>query len=118
MTTPDFLVVGHTARDLAPDGWRLGGTVTFAAVQAHRLGLRPGIVTRAAPDVIARLRDDLPFAEIIAPPTDVTSTFENVYEMGHRTQYLREHGAPIDVGAVPPDWRSSPIVLLGPLWGE
>lgn len=116
--TPDFVVVGHVARDLSPDGWRLGGTVTFAAVQAHRLGRTVGIVTSASPVVIDRLREDLPFAEIASIDATATTTFENLYEGGHRTQYIREQGAPIDHDAVPTAWRNAPVVLLGPIWGE
>jgi sugar/nucleoside kinase (ribokinase family) len=92
--------------------------VTFAAVQAHRLGRSVGIVTSAAPDVIERLRSDLPFAEIASIDADATTTFENIYDGGHRTQYIREQGAPIGHDAVPAAWRDAPVVLLGALWAE
>jgi len=39
-TTPEFLTIGHVTRDIHPDGtFSLGGTVTFAALTAYRLGL-------------------------------------------------------------------------------
>ena len=117
-SSPTFVVVGHTARDLTPDGWRLGGTTTFAAAQAHRLGASVGIVTSAASDVIERIHHDLPCAEIASIDADATTTFENIYDGGHRTQYIREQGAPIGHDAVPAAWRDAPIVLLGALWAE
>ncbi len=36
----DFLAVGNVTRDIAPEGFRLGGTVSFAAVTASRLPSR------------------------------------------------------------------------------
>ena len=81
MLMVEFVVVGHVTRDVAiatamlrrrhgdsataePEGWRLGGTVTFAAVQAHRLGMGVGVVTSASDEVMVRLREALPFAEV------------------------------------------------------
>ena len=68
---PDFLAIGHITRDLLPDGsWRLGGTVTYAALTAVRLGLRAAIVTSAPPDVLAALDTVLPDIPLSAIPTD------------------------------------------------
>lgn len=116
MPPPDFVVVGHVTRDIVADGWRRGGTPTFAAVQAHRLGLSVGVVTRTAGDL--DLQALLPFAEIVDPGADVTTCFENVYRGSERTQHIRACGATIDPDDVPAAWRSAPIVLLGPVFGE
>lgn len=113
---PDFVTIGHAVRDLVPGGWRLGGTVTFAAVQAHRLGLRVGVVTRASADV--DVAAELPFATVVQGASPVTTCFENVYERGHRRQRVREHAAPIAVADVPDAWREAPIILVGPVFGE
>ncbi|MEX2246361.1 MAG: PfkB family carbohydrate kinase [Dehalococcoidia bacterium] len=116
MSAPDFVVVGHVVRDVVPGGWRLGGTVTFAAAQAHALGLRAGIVTRAGPGL--DLGRELPFAEVRVAPSDVTTSFENVYSLGRRRQRVSARAAPILPGDVPADWRAAPLVLLGPVLGE
>jgi 1D-myo-inositol 3-kinase len=116
MTSPDFVAVGHAVRDLVPGGWRLGGTVTFAAVQAHRLGMSVGIVTSAAGDF--DVQAELPFAEIVTAPSPQTTCFENVYHEGHRHQHIRAQAAPIERDAVPDAWRDAPIVLLGPVFQE
>jgi sugar/nucleoside kinase (ribokinase family) len=116
MAVPDFVVVGHVTRDIVPDGWRAGGTPTFAAVQAHRLGLTVGVVTRTAHD--AGLEALLPFAEIVDRGSAVTTTFENMYRAGERTQHIRAVGASITAADVPETWRAVPIVLLGPVFGE
>ncbi|MBI5285560.1 MAG: ribokinase [Chloroflexi bacterium] len=116
MTAPDFVVVGHAVRDIVPGGWRLGGTVTFAAVQAHRLGMRVGVVTRAGGDL--DVAAELPFAEVVQAASPSTTSFENLYHEGHRHQYIRAHAGRIERGDVPDAWRSAPIVLLGPVFGE
>jgi len=116
MAAPDFVVVGHAVRDIVPGGWRLGGTVTFAAVQAHRLGLSVGIVTRTAGDV--KSADQFPFARVVDLPSRATTSFENVYSDGQRSQHIRALGDAIAHEDVPPEWRGAPIVLLGPVFGE
>jgi len=65
-----FLTLGHVTRDLHPDGsFSLGGTVTFAALAAYRLGLATGIVTCASTDLILELSGVLP--NIALDPAEV-----------------------------------------------
>ncbi len=117
--TPDFLAIGHVTRDLLPDGsWRLGGTVTFAALTAARLGLRPAIVTSAPAEVLAALDGILPDIPLSVVPTEGATTFENIYSASGRQQYLRGRAAPLTILAIPPTWRDAPIVLLAPIAQE
>lgn len=116
MPAPDFVVVGHAVRDIVPGGWQLGGTVTFAAVQAHRLGLSVGVVTRAAADL--DLAAELPFAQVVQAPSPVTTSFENVYEHGHRRQKVRARAGDVLASDVPAAWRGAAIALIGPVFGE
>src|SRR6185312_11046094 len=116
---PDFLAIGHITRDLLPDGgWRLGGTVTFAALTAVRLGRRAAIVTSAPPDALAALDAVLPDIPLSATPTDEATTFENIYTPRGRQQFLRARATPLTLAAIPTAWRDAPIVLLGPLAQE
>jgi 1D-myo-inositol 3-kinase len=113
---PDVLLVGPATRDLLPDGgWRLGGTVTFAALTAHRLGYRPAVVTAAPEEVASALRDLLPGVSLAVVPSAQATTFENVYEHGVRRQHLRGRAATLTLADVPGAWRSAPLVLLAPL---
>lgn len=116
MPRPDFVVAGHAVRDIVPGGSRLGGTVTFAAWQAHRLGLSVGVVTRAAPDL--DVRSQLPFAQVAHLPSGKTTQFENVYDGGQRQQHLRGKAADLQASDVPEEWRASPVALIGPVFGE
>ena len=116
MTTPDFVVVGHVVRDLMPAGSRLGGTATFAAAQAQRLGLDCGIVTRIDPDT--SIADTLPGVAMAGRPADVTTSFENCYEGSHRRQRVPMQAPVIEAEDVPPDWREASIILIGSVCGE
>jgi 1D-myo-inositol 3-kinase len=118
-TPPDFLVIGHVAQDLQPDGtFRLGGTVTYAALLAARLGLRAGIVTSGTPREAAALEAAIPGVAVACKPAATPTIFENRYEGDRRTQYLRARAEPLTDADVPEDWRAAPITLLGPIADE
>ncbi len=113
---PDFLAIGHVAKDLTPDGYVLGGAVTFAALTARALGLRPAVVTSCGPDL--DLHAALPGIRVHVAPAAETTTFVNVYERGRRRQSIRGVAGTLSASDVPPDWRRTPLVLLAPLAQE
>jgi len=114
--TPDFLVIGHITKDIQADGYTIGGTVTYSALTARNLGYRAAIVTAAGSDLDAHelLHDVM----VVRLPSSATTTFQNLYPDGHRVQYLRAVAEPIPASAVPPAWRETPVVHLGPLSQE
>jgi len=114
--TPDFVVVGHIVRDVAPVGYRLGGTPTFTAAQAHLLGLTVGVVTRAPADFDPGAAFD--FAQIARGDSDAWTVFENTYTAQGRVQRILSRAAAIEPEDIPDAWRSAPIVLLGPVFHE
>jgi sugar/nucleoside kinase (ribokinase family) len=116
MTIPDYLVIGTITKDLIPDGFTIGGTVTYAAVTASRLGKRAAVVTSAEADLV--LPDSLADVETVCAPSQATTTFRNVYVDGVREQYISALADPIGPDAVPTEWRHVPLVHLGPLVGE
>lgn len=116
---PDIVLIGHAAKDVAPDGaWRLGGTVSYAALTAQRLGLRVGVVTSGPPDLLAALGALSPGISIVAVPAAEATTFENRYADGARRQFLRSQAAPLGLAHVPDSWRAARLVLLAPLAHE
>ena len=116
---PEFLTIGHATRDLLPDGgWRLGGTVTFAALTAQRLGRRAAVVTSGPRDVIEALRQLAPDVLIASVHASDATTFENIYQGRTRSQYLRGRATPLTLEHVPIAWRFAPVVLLAPLAQE
>ena len=114
--SPDLLAIGHVAKDLFPSGFRLGGTVTYAAWTARGMGVEPAIVTSAGPDI--DLKAAVPGTPVHNVPSSDTTTFLNCYLNGIRTQVLTGIGAPIMSSNIPGAWCSVPLVLLGPLVGE
>ncbi len=116
MPVPEFVAVGNACRDVVPGGWRLGGTVSFAAAQAQRLGCTAGIVTRAPADL--ELAKNLPGIELALTQSDVATTFENTYSASGRKQHLLAQAPAIEARDVPEAWQAAAMVLLGPVWGE
>lgn len=120
MMTPteiDLLLIGVVTADIVPSGRLLGGTVSFAAATATAFGLRTGILTSARGDepLLAELPESV---QVVSIPSEHTSTFENVYDNGARTQYIRSVSAPIRTEDVPEIWKSAPLVHVAPLVDE
>ncbi len=111
----DYLVIGHVAHDLTPDGYRLGGTAAYSALTARALGVKVGIVTASGPETSLLSLKDIP---VISLDTPQSTTFENIYTDHGRIQYLRAQATRIDFDAVPQTWRNSPIIHLGPIADE
>lgn len=128
----NFLTVGNLTRDTTPDGFRLGGTVSFAAVTARRLGWRPGVLTRASLDGLAPTEpgsgglirttglpgthlDGIP---VFVEPSPVTTTFTNIYTPEGRTQYITAVADPVTPDGLPREWADAPVVLLGSIARE
>lgn len=118
---PDILFVGHVTWDLESAdrhsrAGRLGGTVSFAAVTALRLGRQPTVVTRAAADT--DLSELPPGVALHVLPSPTTTTFANVYTPQGRIQYCYHQALPITAADIPPALHQPKAVLLGPLVDE
>jgi sugar/nucleoside kinase (ribokinase family) len=124
----NFLTIGHITHDLTPDGFRFGGTVSFASVTARRLGWQPGILTRVAVDGLLQSPAPAEPVDVIAPdgsplagipihllPSATSTTFMNIYREGVRTQVVAELADPVTPADLPAAWADVPVVLLGPL---
>ncbi|MGZ3616406.1 MAG: PfkB family carbohydrate kinase [Ktedonobacteraceae bacterium] len=115
-TVPDFLTIGHITRDILPDySFLLGGTVTFAALTAYRLGLVAAITTCGDADLLTELPARLPKIGLAVRTSTSTTAFVNTYNEGFRTQYLRARADQLQLEDVPVAWRQASIVLFGPL---
>jgi 1D-myo-inositol 3-kinase len=116
MAIPDYLVIGTITKDLVAGGYTVGGTVTYAAVTALRLGRQAAIVTSAEPELI--LPPQLEGVQVVRVPAPATTTFRNVYVNGTRQQYINALAKPINPDDIPARWRQVPLVHLGPLARE
>jgi sugar/nucleoside kinase (ribokinase family) len=111
----DYLVVGHVAHDLTPEGPRLGGTVAYSALTAHALGYRVGIVTAAGPETSLDVLNGIP---LITIESRRSTTYENIYTEHGRVQYVRAQATRIDLNHVPDIWKQASIIHLGPIASE
>jgi sugar/nucleoside kinase (ribokinase family) len=116
MGAPDFLVIGHLAKDKTAEGWRLGGTAAYASLTASKLGLRAAVLTSAASDLDPSLL--LPDIDVRLLPSKETTTFENIYGPEGRLQYVWARAGNIAASDVPREFLAAKVVLLGPLVGE
>lgn len=109
-----YLLVGTVTKDLLPaDSFSTGGTVTYAATIAEKLGWQPVIVTRATPDFMppAHLRNT---AWHILPAAAMT-TFRNIYYPEGRVQIIGPIAESISAADIPADCRQAAIIHLCPL---
>lgn len=113
---PDYLVIGHMAKDKIPDGAILGGTCSYSALTAHKLGQRTAAVTSYGPDIpsLAAL-DEIDIENV---PHPYSTTFENIYEGGRRRQIWSAKAGMLSLDDVPVAWRKAPIVHLAALSQE
>ena len=117
----DFLAIGTVSRDIATadpttSDYELGGTVSFAAVTAARLGRRPVVLTRAGDDVDLSVLRGL--ADVHVLQSEHTTTFANLYTPDGRVQYCYTPSPPITASDIPHQLRAPHIALLGPLANE
>jgi sugar/nucleoside kinase (ribokinase family) len=111
----DYLVIGHLAYDLTPNGPRLGGTAAYAALTARALGLRAGIVTAWGGEVPLDALDGI---QVSSAAAEHSTTFENVYTPEGRHQFIHHTAPDLHLDLIPPAWRTASIVHVGPIAGE
>jgi sugar/nucleoside kinase (ribokinase family) len=121
---PALLVVGAASRDIDPTdkrGWRLGGTVSYGALAAARLGLRVRALVGADSEAAAAHELDTLRAarvDVVVVPLAHGPVFENRQMGNARRQYVHGLSDTIPVSALPAQWREPTAVLLGPVANE
>lgn len=112
----DYLLVGHVAEDLQPDGsYRPGGTVTFAAQAASALGLRVGVITSAGPRADLSLLRARAVVDVL--PAAHSTVFENRYSATGRTQVLHSRASVLTPSAAA-GWVEPKVLHLAPIADE
>jgi len=78
--------------------------------------MRTAVLTSASPEPpIAELLRDI---DLMVVPSRQTTQIRNVYSEGPRRQFVPQRASPLTADHLPPEWRQTPIVLLGPVMGE
>ena len=114
---PRLLAVGHVTWDRLEGRQVLGGSVSYAALQARALGWEAAVLTAAGPDFDAAR--DLPGVHVFASRSPATTRFTNDYERGGtRRQVLSARAGSVDVAVLPDAWRDPDVLFLAPVAGE
>jgi len=114
---PRLLAVGHVTRDRRQGGDVLGGSATYAALTAKRLGWDAGVLTCAGADFDPG--SELPGVSTFLRRSAATTRFVNEYDGdGTRHQVVTARADDIDLSPLPDDWRGPDALLLAPVAGE
>lgn len=111
----DYLIIGHLTLDQTSNGPKLGGTAAYSGLTAHALGLKVGIVTAWGNEIPLQ---PLSGIQVNSFPAEFSTSFENRYIDGARSQYLLHQAPPLDYYHIPEPWRNAGIVHLAPVAGE
>jgi len=118
LSAPTYLVIGHITLDVVSGGYTIGGTATYSAVTAARLGWEPRVLTSCSLQGKQYLAKVLPADQFQCLPAGATTTFENVYVGGTRRQHIRAVAEMLRPADVPREWLNSDIVHIGPVAEE
>jgi len=114
---PRLLAIGHVTRDRRPGGDVLGGSVTYAALAAQKLGWDVAILTSAGPDFDPPR--ELPGVATFVRRSSATTRFVNEYdEDGTRRQAVTARADDVDLEPLPDSWRDPDALLLGSVANE
>jgi sugar/nucleoside kinase (ribokinase family) len=114
---PRLLALGHVTRDRRPGGEVLGGSVTYGALAARRLGWDAAVLTAAGADFDPQ--HELPGVPVFVRSSPATTRFANEYDAdGARHQVVTARADDVDLSPLPDSWRDPEVLLLGPVAGE
>lgn len=122
----EYLTVGHVCVDIFERRYILGGTASYAALTAKKLGMQVGVLTSAdfEPLIVDTLigRENMLEAQtqirVLRVPTQTTTCYVNHYDEEGRTQFMLGRAADLLPVHVPKEWTSAPVVHLAPLAQE
>src|SRR5258707_15454930 len=111
----DLVAVGHVTVDETPSGIRPGGSAYYAALTAHRLGLRVGLLTAVAPDYRLDVFPD--GIEVMVVPSPQTTRYRvgeapSRNSKAARTLTLLSRAVDLEAEHLPVPWRQPPLAVL------
>ncbi|HUM14725.1 MAG TPA: PfkB family carbohydrate kinase [Candidatus Nitrosotalea sp.] len=117
----DFVAVGHLTVDQTSRGPRPGGAAYYAAITAHRQGLRVGLLTSHGPDFpLDALPPDIRVVNVPSPRTTVFKIGPGRIVEGRRVRQLSvlARAADLEAAALPEAWRDASLGALCPVAAE
>ncbi|MFN8318075.1 MAG: PfkB family carbohydrate kinase [Saprospiraceae bacterium] len=115
----NVLCIGHVCHDKMDNGYKLGGTVSYASLFAAQLGGNTEIITSAGADFKYEQRFKDAGIKVFNFPCPSTTCFENIQTPEGRQQFLHSRAENISEGVVMSFPFTQPqIVHLGPIANE
>ena len=109
--------MGHVTWDRRDGSQVLGGSASYAALAALRLGWDAAVLTAAGPDF--EPERDLPGIAAFVTRSPATTRFVNEYDAdGTRHQVMTARAEPLDLADLPDEWRDPDVLFLAPVAGE
>lgn len=112
-TDTNYLCIGHCCHDKTDDGYILGGTVSYASMIAHDLGMQVAMLTAVGDDFLFERTFKESGIAYYNKPSSHTTIFENIYEGEVRTQFLQARALSLSSTDVPEELTRANIVHLG-----
>ena len=114
---PLLLSVGHVTWDRVEGADVLGGSASYAALTAKKLGWDAAVLTAASPDFVPER--DMPGISVCARSSKSTTRFVNRYDSaGNRQQFMLARADDVDVALAPEAWRAPDALLLASVAAE
>jgi sugar/nucleoside kinase (ribokinase family) len=113
-----YLCIGHACHDVKGNGFILGGTASYASIAAARLGARAAAWVSCGDDFLFESVFESNNVDFYKQKAAKTTIFENIYDNGSRTQYLRAHADAMDFKQMPKSLSASSIVHVCPIADE
>ena len=116
MKSIKFVAIGHFTHDVVGDELILGGAASYSSIAAKKLDLCAGVITSVGKNFLHYERfDGIP---LVCVETSLTTTFQNTYKNGVRSQIVKDVSAEICPEHIPQEWRDADIVYLCPVANE
>lgn len=115
ISTAEYLTIGHLTKDLAGQGYTLGGTATYASKTALSFGLNAALISAHSSEIDLEALNNI---EIIRKSSAKDTTFENIETHAGRVQFLHAVAERISPGDIPEEFIHTPIIHLGPVANE
>ena len=112
----DISVIGHVTKDLTNSHISVGGAAYYTGITTVRLGAKTGLLTRCNPEVSSKVNQN--FTYYMNLGSNVTTSFENTYINGKRSQVLRSLANHIELADIPKEILNSSVVVLAPVAQE
>jgi sugar/nucleoside kinase (ribokinase family) len=115
---PQYVCIGHAYHDVHGIIYILGGTASYASIAATHLGMKAAVWVSCGEDFLFESKFSTQNIAFYKQKALETTIFENIYQDGSRTQYVRACADVMDFNKIPELFTLTPIVHICPIADE